>query len=145
MKTVGSFPDLASARMAQAMLEAEGIPSAIPDEHVAGLDGRISETLGGVRLQVPPEHAEAAAILLEQSANIDPAELERLAVGDDQAPEVEKCPTCGSSSVAPVRSGRAKALAMLFWPVLLLALPFLVASRGKWRCSSCGHAWRPSA
>jgi len=145
MKTVGNFPDLVSARLAQAMLEGEGIPSTIPDEHLAGLDWRMSGALGGVRLQVSDEHAEAAAALLEQGTMVDSAELDRLAVGNDQVPDTEICPSCGSSSIGPARPRRrAKALTMLFFPFLLLA-PFLAASRRKQICSACGHTWRPTA
>lgn len=146
MKTVGNFPDLASARLAQAMLEGEGIPSTIPDEHLAGLDWRMSGALGGVRLQVSPEHAEAAVALLEQGTAVDPEELDRLAVGNDQASDIETCPSCGSSSIGPARPrSRAKALTMLFFPFLLLAWPFLAASRRKRICSACSHTWRPTA
>jgi len=145
MKTVGNFPDLASARLAQAMLEGEGIPSTIPDEYLAGLDWRMSGALGGVRLQVSPEHAEAAVALLEQGTIVDSAELDRLAVGDDQVSDVEICPSCSSSSIGPARPRRrAKALTMLFFPFLLLAWPFLAAARRKRLCSECGHIWHPT-
>jgi hypothetical protein len=144
VKTVARFPDLTSAQLAQSMLEAAGIPCSIPDEHSAGLDWRLTGGLGGVRLQVPPEHAEAAVQLLERDAAIDDAELEKLAECGPPLSDRDFCPACGSPSVASAPSRRrAKALTMLFAPALLVAGPLLAADRPKLVCSTCGHVWRP--
>jgi ribosomal protein S27AE len=144
--TVGNYPDLASAQLAQSLLEAEGIPSSIPDQHLAGLDWRLTGGLGGVRLQVAPELAEAAIALLAQTPDFEDSELDQLA--EDSAPpsDHDACPSCGSSSVASEASRRrAKALTMLFFPVLLLVWPFLAATTRRLQCSTCGHTWRPTS
>lgn len=140
MKTIATFPDLAGAEVARAALEAEGIPASIPDSHLAGLDWRLGTALGGVRLQVATEHVEAADVFLAQNLSGELAEIEEFTERSTDGP---RCPACGSSSVARdplVR--RAKALALLFLPFLLLVLPFLAAARRRLRCEACGHTWR---
>ena len=144
LETIGTFPDLASARVAQAVLEAEGIPSAISDEHLAGLDWRMSGALGGVKLRVAAEHAEAAVALLVEGNEVDAAELDRLAGGDGAITDDDVCSSCGSLSIGPAPLSRTyRAMAMM--PLLLFLLwPFFAASRRRLRCSACGHIWRPT-
>jgi hypothetical protein len=62
--TVETFSSPWEAQLARACLEAEGIEAMIADEHFFRLYGALSSTLGGVRLQVRPEHAGRAAELL---------------------------------------------------------------------------------
>lgn len=62
--TVETFSSPWEAQLARACLEAEGIEAVIADEHFFRLYGALSSTLGGVRLQVRPEHADRAAELL---------------------------------------------------------------------------------
>ena len=52
METVGNFPDLASARVVQSLLEAEGIEAQIPDEYFSGVDWQMNTALRGVRVTV---------------------------------------------------------------------------------------------
>jgi hypothetical protein len=146
METIANFPDLASAQVAQSFLEAEGIPSLIPDQFLAGLDWRMCGGIGGVRLQVPPEHVEAAVALLSEMPAFDQAELERLA--DDASPldVQETCPACGSSEIMPDASRRrSKALGMLLEPMSIFALALGATRNQKMRCSTCGHTWCPTA
>jgi Putative prokaryotic signal transducing protein len=62
--TVETFSSSWEAQLARACLEAEGINSVIADEHFHRLYSALSNTLGGVRLQVRPEDAVPAAELL---------------------------------------------------------------------------------
>jgi hypothetical protein len=62
--TVETFSSPWEAQLARACLEAEGIDAVIADEHFFRLYGALSNALGGVRLQVRPEHAGRAAELL---------------------------------------------------------------------------------
>lgn len=131
METVGNYPDLASARLAQSLLAAEGIEALIPDEHLAGLDWQLGTAIQGVRLQVRDEDAEEARDLLAQPV---PAE------GDH-------CPRCGSDVVIEARwKNRLKAAALLvpfLAPLVLLVWPVLALVRPPMRCASCGHGWKP--
>jgi hypothetical protein len=62
--TIETFSSPWEAQLARACLEAEGIHSVIADEHFYRLYSALSNTLGGVRLQVRPEDAESATELL---------------------------------------------------------------------------------
>jgi len=62
--TLETFSSPWEAQLARACLEAEGIEAVVADEHFFRLYGALSNTLGGVRLQVRPESAGRAAELL---------------------------------------------------------------------------------
>ncbi len=62
--TVETFSSSWEAQLARACLEAEGVHSVIADEHFHRLYSALTNTLGGVRLQVRPEDADRAADLL---------------------------------------------------------------------------------
>jgi hypothetical protein len=62
--TLETFSSPWEAQLARACLEAEGIEAVVADEHFFRLYGALSNTLGGVRLQVRPEHVDRAAELL---------------------------------------------------------------------------------
>ena len=71
VETVGNYPDLASARVAQSLLKDAGIDADIPDEFVSGVDWGLNSAIHGVRLQVTDEDAEAARMLLAKGKPID--------------------------------------------------------------------------
>ena len=62
--TIETFSSPWEAQLARACLEAGGIHAVIADEHFFRLYGALSNTLGGVRLQVRSEDAERASELL---------------------------------------------------------------------------------
>lgn len=130
MRTIGNFPDLASAQVAQSLLQAEGITATIPDEFLAGIDWQMSTALQGVRLQVAPEDADDAEALL---ATLTPTDAE---------PASDVCPSCGSAAIGPAPwRRRLKGLFMLFPPLVVLA-PLLLFGRHTLVCSACGRSWR---
>ena len=136
MKTIATFPDLTSADIARSALEAEGIPAEVPDAHLAGLDWRLGTALGGVRLQVPPEHAEAAAAVLARHAVVDPEQVPSEPDSD------EGCPSCKSIRIVSDRYRKVMVLSILFFPLLLIAIPLWLMSYGRYRCSECGFIWK---
>jgi hypothetical protein len=145
MQTIANFPDLASARVAQAALADEGIESFVPDENLAGIDWTLSTAIGGVRLQVAPDDANAARGLVQdllQQPTVSEADL------DVEEPELyeetgkDGCPVCRSEEVLPARfRKRLKAATMLFWPLLLL-WPLLAMLGPRYRCGTCTNQWR---
>ncbi|HEX2641534.1 MAG TPA: DUF2007 domain-containing protein [Thermoanaerobaculia bacterium] len=138
MKTVGNFPYLALAQLAQTVVEDEGIPALVPDQYIAGLEWRYTTAIGGVRLQVPPEHEEAARALLANPQPIDPADLDTIGKVDEES----RCPSCGSEVIRPSRLRHgAKALTMLLSPVFLLLWPVLVLGSYRLHCMTCDHEW----
>ena len=66
METIRSFPDVMQAWLAQSSLESAGIECCLVDDNMVRLDWGISIILGGVKLQVKPEDAEAALGMLDQ-------------------------------------------------------------------------------
>lgn len=129
MRTIGNFPDLASAQVAQSLLDAEGITATIPDEYLAGIDWQMSTALQGVRLQVAAEDAEDAAAILATIA------------APTEAPS-DVCPSCGSDALGPPSwRRRLKGLFMLFPPLVVLA-PLLLFGRKTLVCSKCGNRWK---
>lgn len=142
--TIGRYPDLASAKLAQSILDAAGIAATVPDEGMAGLDWRLVPGLGGVRLQVAAEDAEAAAELLAVDHPPDATEVDEMAGDAAPATDRDACPACGSAVVAPGRlRRRAKALTMLLFPFLLVVWPLIALVPRRLVCASCGHRWRP--
>lgn len=140
METVGNFPDLASARVAQSLLEGAGIEAHIPDEYLAGVYWQINTAIKGVRLTVAPEDAEAArSILAGQSPEAFVADESPEVFADDGG--AEACPVCRSEQFGPPNwKKRIKAIGIFFPPVLILYPLFLAFSRGN-ECYACGHRW----
>lgn len=133
METVGNFPDLASARVAQSVLEDAGIETEIPDEYLSGVDWQMNTALHGIRIRVAPEDADVARSLLAADTP-EPSE----ATGDDT------CPRCRSEKFGPPTwKKRIKAIAIFFFPVLLL-YPVFLAFSAKNECYACGHRWTPA-
>ena len=66
MVTIRSFPDVMQAWLAKSGLESAGIECYLVDDNMVRLDWGISIVLGGVKLRVKPEDAEAALEFLDQ-------------------------------------------------------------------------------
>jgi len=140
VETVGTYPDLISAQLAQSLLEAEGIEAWIPDENVAGIDWQMGTALQGIRLQVAPRDLlSAAALLAAPGVSFDGENAPR-----EEAPADAdvRCPHCGSTLMGPGRwRRRLKALTM-FLPLLILLWPILVRLGPKFECLQCGRLWK---
>ena len=95
LETIASFREPSAAYIAKSLLEAEGIPARITDEHTVGAYWLYSHAVGGVKLQVEAEHAARASALLEEDRSSLLAELSK-----DLEPEDHECPRCGSQDVA---------------------------------------------
>lgn len=130
--TVGNYPDLASAHLAQSVLEAEGIDSVIPDENLAGIDWQMGTALHGVRLQVAAEDADDARALLAT-----------LLVEDDAVPDPAEphCPRCGSADIRTARWKHRLKAVTLFMPILLLIWPIVWLIPLRRTCNPCGNRW----
>lgn len=127
-----SFPH--EAQLARCSLEAAGIPAFIADEHTINMQWLYSDAMGGVRLQVPPEHAGQALALLATDFSDS---LPEHGLPAEQAGHC--CPHCGSDELdLDIRGKR--------WAFLVfLALHFpLWPFRRQWLCRQCGHAHRYS-
>jgi hypothetical protein len=133
--TVASYVEPSEAHVVRALLESAGLPATVADEHHVTANYPISTALGGVRVQVPREHLEAARELVAAYAS---GELEReLEAELGEAPEA--CPACGSHRLARHVPAADKALAVT---VFLLGGATFPTSESLVECGDCGHAWR---
>jgi hypothetical protein len=109
--TLRQFRDLPDALLAKGSLESAGIQAYLADDNMIRMDWFISNLIGGVKLKVHPEDAEAANEILNQPI---PETIGVEGVGDFEQP---RCPHCQS-----------------------LDISYLEITLG-WMCSACGHQW----
>jgi hypothetical protein len=74
MVTIRSFGDVMQAWLAKSSLESAAIECRLVDDNMVRLHWGIANILGGVKLQVKPEDAEAAFEILEQPVPEQPDE-----------------------------------------------------------------------
>ena len=112
--TLRQFRDLPDALLAKGSLESAGIQVYLVDDNMIRMDWFISNLLGGIKLKVRAEDAEAASEILNQPI---PAMLDVEGVGNFEQP---RCPRCQSLDVA-----------------------FIEHMHG-WTCRACGNEWKSS-
>jgi len=126
------FRDLPNALVAKSVLESAGIECYLMDANTIRMDWLWSNALGGIKLCVRPEDADAAGKLLD-SSNIEAFDVD--GVGEYKQP---RCPICGSSEITYKGLMRRPAYASIFF----FPIPFRHVA---WKCRSCGHAWEEEA
>jgi hypothetical protein len=99
--TLRQFRDLPEALLAKGSLESAGIQAYLVDDNMIRMDWFISNLLGGIKLKVRSEDAEAATGILNQPI---PETLDVEGVGSVEQP---KCPRCQSLDVTYVLEKRA--------------------------------------
>ncbi len=123
------------ALVAKSALDSTGIESFLRDENTIRMDWFWSNALGGVKLCVREEDAEAAAALLEQSR---PETFLAEGTGEYQQPH---CPNCRSFDISFQELIKRVAYGSLFFS-WYTGLPALIPLKHHgWKCHSCGHAW----
>jgi hypothetical protein len=126
---VRRYRDLPDASIAKSILDSAGIESYLIDGNMVRLDWFYSNLVGGVKLFVRQQDAEAADKLLSQGV---PEKFDVEEVGEYQQP---RCPHCQSWDVTLDGLERHLTYATLFF-----GLPIPITKRG-WKCRSCGHEW----
>ncbi|WP_026958774.1 DUF2007 domain-containing protein [Aliagarivorans taiwanensis] len=126
-----SFPH--EAHIARSMLESEGVPAFVADEHTVNMQWLYSNAIGGVRLLAPTEHAKRAIELLQQDHSDALCEV----LAEEYPDTAEVCPDCGAIEIEPYTQGK-KAAFVVF---LLLGFPLFFYKHGL-RCRRCGCFWR---
>ncbi len=127
--TIRKFRDLPEALLAKGSLESAGIEALLADDNVIRLDWFWSNLMGGIKLQVDQEDAEAANGILDQPI---PEGFDVAGVGEYQEP---RCPRCQSLDVS---------FQELDEPVAYVSACFGVPipwKRRAWRCHSCKAEW----
>ena len=142
MITIAAFREPAHAHIARGFLDSAGIPAEVADEYVVGIHWLYSNAVGGVKLNVPEEHAERACSLLasqSEDSTDETVEYRSVAGGGDV------CPSCGTENIAPSKlAERVKGLILLGVLPTIPAVPFLLWS-STWHCRECDHKWTPDA
>lgn len=113
--TVKRFPDSLSASAARIRLDAEGIPTFLEGERM-GAPAMYRVAVGGVKLQVPPEHAAEARVILAQDWSWPGDEL-----------ELEEPPEDGEERSSPHEIVSGRWLLLELFVILAIAMPLLVA------------------
>ena len=127
---VRRFRDLPEALLAKGALESAGIECHLTDDNMVRLDWFISNLLGGAKLMVRPEDAEAAREVLDQPV---PESFEVEGAGQYRQPE---CPKCHSVNITFEGLNKPVAYATAFFGVPL-PIP-----RNSWKCEACGCRWK---
>ncbi len=128
--SIRQFRDLPEALLAKGALDSAEIESFLVDDNMIRMDWFFSNLVGGIKLCVKQEDADAALDLLEQSI---PGGFEVEGVGRYEQP---RCPKCQSLDIAfeDLNQPVAWISASLFFPIPL--------HRKRWVCHSCGQRWR---
>jgi len=90
--TVATFYSLWEAQLAKAFLENHQIVCFLQDEHIVGVNPFYANAVGGIKLNVHPDHAEKALLLLTE---FDSGMHEQTT----ENTEVPNCTACGSEGV----------------------------------------------
>jgi hypothetical protein len=128
--SIRQFRDLPEALLAKGALDSAEIESFLVDDNMIRMDWFYSNLVGGIKLCVKQEDAEAALDLLEQAI---PEEFEVDGVGPDEQP---RCPKCQSLDIAFEDLNQPVA-----WVSAYVLAP-IALHRKRWVCHSCGHRWR---
>jgi hypothetical protein len=126
--TLRQFRDLPEALLAKGSLESAGIEAFLVDDNMIRMDWFISNLLGGIKLKVRSEDAEAATEILNQPI---PEMLDMEGAGEFEQP---KCPRCQSLDVSYEELNRFSYVAAY------VGVPVPVHKKG-WTCHACGNDW----
>ena len=127
--TLRQFRDLPEALLAKGSLESAGIEAYLVDDNMIRMDWFISNLLGGIKLKVRPEDAEAAGEILNQPI---PEMLDVEGVGNFEQP---KCPRCQSLDVTYEELNKEFSYLTAY-----AGVPIPVYKKG-WTCHACGNEW----
>lgn len=130
--SIRQFRDLHEALIAKGALDSAGIESFLVDDNMIRMDWFYSNLVGGIKLCVRQQDADAALDLLEQSV---PEEFEVEGFGPYKQP---RCPKCQSLDIAFEDLNQPVA-----WISAFVLAP-IALHRKKWVCHSCGEQWRQS-
>ena len=127
---VKQFRDLPEALLAKGSLESAGIECFLGDDNMIRMDWFISNLVGGAKLCVRPEDADAAVEILEQPV---PEDFDVEGVGNYEQPT---CPHCQSLDVSYETLNKPVAYTSA-WIGVPIPVP-----RKRWKCNACGEKWK---
>ncbi len=128
MTTVATFGEIHQAQLLRSYLAAEGINATIPDELTVQNTWHLTQAIGGLRVQVPAEQAEAAEKLVAEFLN------------NLNQPTQHPCPRCQSKDTSNEDTASNWTL-LGFVVLLLISIGIIAPLRPKYHCRSCGHVF----
>lgn len=126
MKTFATFSKPEEAHLFAMRLEAAGIPAFVQDEHLIQMYWLYSNTIGGVRVQIPDQELQAALEFL--AADVPPENSDWQWVA---------CPRCGSLKTAPDERRRRVSFVCL----ILFRFPLMIGKH-VWQCGDCHQTFK---
>ncbi len=127
--TLRQFRDLPEALLAKGSLDSAGIETFLVDDNMIRMDWFYSNLLGGIKLKVRAEDADAANEILNQPI---PEMVDVEGVGEYEQP---KCPRCQSLDVSFQELNK-----LLSYGSAYVGFPVPVCHRA-WTCHACGNEW----
>ena len=127
--TLRQFRDLPEALLAKGSLESAGIQAYLVDDNMIRMDWFYSNLLGGIKLKVRPDDADAAHEILAQPI---PDAIEVEGVGRYEQP---RCPKCQSLDVSFRELNK-----LVSYGSAYLGVPVPVHTKA-WTCHACQTAW----
>ncbi len=126
---VGRFTNLHEALLAKGQLDSAGIENSLGDDNMVRMDWFISNLVGGVKIYVKAEDAQAAIEVLSQPI---PDNFDVEGVGEYEQP---KCQKCQSTDISFESLDKLPTYASMW---LNVPIPF---AANRWRCHACGALW----
>lgn len=129
--TVRRYRDLTEAFVGRSLLESAGIPAWIADEHLVRMNWFLSNSVGGMRLQVDENDKADALEILEMEV---PPTIE---YGPEESYIQPTCPKCGSVEIT-LGDGTERGRSLVALYALSIPVPPLEVA---WHCEACGAQW----
>tara|TARA_B100000989_G_scaffold297647_1_gene284132 strand:- start:339 stop:860 length:522 start_codon:yes stop_codon:yes gene_type:complete len=130
--TVSTSTNPIEAHIICGRLKAEGIPAFVIFQHHIWAEWWISNAIGGVRVQVPPNFYQQAQTVIQ---NINLGVYELTPDNTTWSPST-RCPKCNSLSISHINWRRKVALVL----AITLHLP-LHHTQHLMRCDMCSNKW----
>lgn len=131
--TLRRYLDPIEAQLDRARLEAEDLTAQVVEP--TGFNPLLTGAAGGVTLGVRAEDIERAEAILAEPAP-DPIEDEE----EDGGPPRVRCPRCETEYCSFERE-RVRAHGAATTALAIVASPFMLLSKKRWRCEQCEHVW----
>jgi hypothetical protein len=131
------FRDLPDALLAKSILDSADIECFLIDENIVRMNWLWSNAVGGIKLWIRPENADAAELL-------DQDYLESFVIGGVGEYKQPRCPNCQSFDISFRELIKRVAYASILGMWLTGFIPLITLHRLGWKCHSCGHSWLES-
>jgi hypothetical protein len=133
--TVRRYRDLTEAFVGRSLLESAGIEAWVADEYLVRMNWFLSNSVGGVRLQVDESDGAAALEILEMP--VPPT----IQYGQEESYVQPTCPKCGLTEIT-LGDGTERGRSLVALYVLAVPVP---PREAAWHCEACGAQWVDTA